>query len=397
MAQRDLHLVAVLTTPEKGGAEYACVDLLSGMAERGHAVRLLTDLPELARSSPVSVAEIHIGPKLARRTVGRVVRGFVPWMIRLAGALRRERRRTGPVDVLLLNFKKEQLMGALLPTALTGAVVWAEWGPLPAEFSAGLPNRLYRLAAHRAEAILAVSESTRRSLVDAGLPAAKIQVVPNRVDTTTVAFDAVERGRLRAEWGADESTFVVGCIGRLHAKKRAHVLIEAITFMQAVKDEGEVLLVLAGEGEEEPALRRLAEDLSVAVRFVATPRGNVQSVLSAFDVALFAPAPTEGAPQSIVLAQLTGRPVIATDRPGAEELIVPGTGMIAEPPQNPRAVASCLEVYRRDSDRRDREGRAARRYAVARHDRTRIDPEVERVLAAATAARHSTSRSTPKP
>jgi glycosyltransferase involved in cell wall biosynthesis len=385
MGQRDLHVVSVLTTREKGGAEYACVDLLTGMAQRGHVVRLLTNLPELAKSSPVSVGQIEIGPKLARRTVGRVAAGLLPWVMRLGRALRRERRRAGPIDVLLLHFKKEQLMAALLPKALTGAVVWAEWGPLPAEFVAGLPNLLYLSAARRAKAILAVSESTRRSLVDAGVPTAKIQVVPNRVDTTTVRFDPVERARLRAEWGADEGTFVVGCVGRLHAKKRAHVLIEAMTFLDASKGEEPALLVLAGEGEEEPALRRLAEQLRVAVRFVATPRSNVRSVLSGFDLALFAPAPTEGAPQSIVLAQLTGRPVVATDRPGAEELIASGTGMIADQPQDPRAVATCIAAYRRNPERREREGRAARRYAVAHHDCRYVDPAVERVLVDASA------------
>jgi glycosyltransferase involved in cell wall biosynthesis len=146
-----------------------------------------------------------------------------------------------------------------------------------------------------------------------------------------------------------------------------------------------VLLVLAGDGDEEASLRRLAAEHSVPVRFLATPRHSVQAVFSAFDVALFAPAPTEGAPQSIVLAQLTGRPVIATDRPGAEELIVPGTGMIADPPQDPRAVAACIDRYRRDHLRREQEGVAARKHALERHDGSRVDPKVERVLERAAA------------
>ena len=377
-----MHVVSALTTREKGGAEYACVDLLSALAARGHQVSLLTNMPELAESSNLPTRKIDLGPKLARATVVRVMIGFLPATVRLAAALRRERARSGPVDVLLVHFKKEQLMAPLLPRRLAGSVAWAEWGPLPAAFTRGIPKLLYRLASRRARTVLAVSESTRRSLIEAGIAEDKIELIPNRVDASTVAFDPGARGRLRAEWGAGEDTFVVGCVGRLHPKKRAHVLIEAMTHVNA---PGDVLLVLAGEGDEEPMLRRLAAEHSVPVRFLPTPRNSVQAVLSAFDVALFAPAPTEGAPQSIVLAQLTGRPVIATDRPGAEELIVPGTGMIADPPQDPRAVAACIDGYRRDQARREQEGLAARKHAFERHDQSRVDPKVESALERAAA------------
>ena len=386
MPDPRLHVVSVLTTRETGGAEYAGVELLGALVRRGHTAKLFTNLTGLAEGSEVSTEAIEIGPKLRRSTVVPVLAGLPLWTLRLARALRRERDRTGPIDVLLVHFKKEQLMASLLPRRLTGGIAWAEWGPLPAAFTRGVPRLLYRLAARRAEAILAVSESTRRSLLEAGIPDTKITVVPNRLDPNRVRFDAAGRARLRSEWGADDGTFVVGCMGRLHRKKRVHVLIESLSHLNG----NGVLLVLAGDGDEERNLRRLAAEHSGAVRFVPTPGANPQSVLSAFDVALFAAAPTEGAPQSIVLAQLTGRPVIATDRPGAEECIVPGTGMIADPAQDPRALAACIEAYRGDPERREREGQAARRFAAERHDQRKIDADVEELLtrvAATNAAR----------
>jgi glycosyltransferase involved in cell wall biosynthesis len=380
MRRERLEIVSVLTSREKGGAEYAAVGMLALLKERGHGVRLLTDLPAIADGRPVPVREIDIGPKLARATALRVTVGFVPCLVRLAGLLARERRQHGPTDVLLVHFKKEQLMAALLPRWLTGAVVWAEWGPLPAEFGRGPVRVIYRTAARRAAAVLAVSESTRRSLIAAGVPAAKTSVVPNAIDGEAIGFDADARQRLRASWGADTDTFVAGCVGRFHRKKRADVLIEACARL-----DDRVMLVLAGEGHDEGRLRDLAAPLGERVRFLPTPRGGIHEVLSAFDVALFAPAPTEGAPQAIVFAHLVGRPVIATDRPGAEELIPPGTGVIADPPQEPAAVAACIELYRRDRVRRLREGATARREAAHRHDRRRVEGKLEEVLAAAAA------------
>ena len=54
------------------------------------------------------------------------------------------------------------------------------------------------------------------------------------------------------------------------------------------------------------------------MRFVASPRGHVHEYLSACDVLVFTPSPTEGAPRVITEGQLVGVPVIATDSPGTQ-------------------------------------------------------------------------------
>jgi glycosyltransferase involved in cell wall biosynthesis len=376
-----LRVVSVQTTSEPGGAEYAGVDLLAGLGRWDMSPVLLTNMPEVASGSGVPTRAVELGPKLSRRTVRRVALGFPIWLARLARGLRRERVERGTVDVLLVHYKKEQLMAALLPRRLVRTVVWAEWGPLPNEFRRGLPRRLYALASRRAALVLAISGGTKRSLVDAGVAPEKIHVVPNAVDVDGTAFDPGARERLRAEWGAGEETFVAGCVGRFHPKKRTAVLLRAMEHL-----DGDVLLVLAGEGEDEPALRGLAEKSNARVLFLPTPRGTAAQLLSAFDLALFAPAPTEGSPHSVVMAQLTGRAVVATDRPGAEDLLVPGTGAIADPPQDPRAVAALIEEYRRDPDRREREGAAARRHAETRYDRRRIEQTIARLIGEAVEA-----------
>jgi glycosyltransferase involved in cell wall biosynthesis len=376
-----LRVVSVQTTNEPGGAEYAGVDLLAGLARWDMRPVLLTNLPELAEGSGVPARAVDLGPKLSSRTVRRVALGFPLWLVRLLRALRRERVERGGVDVLLVHYKKEQLMASLVPRRLARTVVWAEWGPLPNEFRRGLPRRLYAIASRRAALVLAISEGTKRSLVDAGVAPEKVHVVPNAVDIDSTAYDPAARERLRGEWGAGEGTFVAGCIGRFHPKKRTAVLLRAMEHV-----DGDVLLVLAGEGEDEPALRALAEESRARVLFQPTPRGTAAQLLSAFDLALFAPAPTEGSPHSVVMAQLTGRAVVASDRPGAEDLLVPGTGAIADPPQDPRAVAALIEEYRDDHARREREGAEARRHAETRYDRRRIEETIARLIGEAAKA-----------
>jgi glycosyltransferase involved in cell wall biosynthesis/2-polyprenyl-3-methyl-5-hydroxy-6-metoxy-1,4-benzoquinol methylase len=387
--RRPLRIVSVQTSGEQGGAEYANVEVLSGLQARGLDVTLLSNQPGLAAGTEVPVVEIELGPKIGRRTLRRVALNFPRWLWRLRRALQREARRA-PIDVLLVHFKKEQLMSALLPRRLTGAVVWAEWGRLPEAISDGPARWVYLAAARRAQLIVAVSESTRRSLVDAGVPAAKVVVIHNIVDGHEVVFDAQARTRYRREWGVGDGTFVLGCISRLNASKRNDVIVDALAHLPE-----EVLLVLAGDGDDEPALRARAAPYGDRVRFLPTPRGYVQEVLSACDVAVFAPQQLEGAPRSIIFGQLSGRAVVASGPEGADGMILAGTGTIVEPAHDPRALAACLEEYRLDPARREREGAAGRALAAERYDSQAVVGEwVARLGALAADVDRCTSSST---
>lgn len=374
MSGSPLHVVSVQTTNEKGGGEYANVNLLQALVERGFRVKLLTNMPELADGTSVPVQQIDLGPKLSRRTVRQVAAGFAPGAVRLARALRREAGEA-PIDVLLLHFKKEQLMGPLLPRGLAGAIVWAEWGPLPVPLRTGALRAAYATAARSARAVLAVSESTRTSLLDAGVAPGKVVVVPSLVDAQTIHFDAAARERRRREWGVGADTFVAGCITRLHASKRNDVVIDALEHLP-----DDVIVVIAGSGQDEADLRARAQRFGDQVRFLPTPRGYVHEVLSACDVQVFAPQPLEGLPRAIVFGQLTERPILVTEEARVPGLVPPGTGTSVEPANDPAALAACLLAYRADPDRRAREGAAGRAFALEHYDSGRATDAVERLL-----------------
>ncbi|MGD0454116.1 MAG: glycosyltransferase family 4 protein [Solirubrobacteraceae bacterium] len=366
---RHLRLVSVQTSGERGGAEYANVELLSALRARGADVRLLSDQPALAAGTEVAVTEIDLGPKIKRSTLRRVALGFPRWLWRLRQALEHEAQRKR-IDVTLLHFKKEQLMSALLPRRLTGAIVWAEWGPLPRPLTHGPARLLYLAAARRAKLIAAVSQSTRESLIDVGVPPEKVVVINNIVDGDEIAFDAAARESYRRDWGIHDETLVLGCVSRLNASKRNDVIIDCLAYLPE-----DVMLVLAGDGEDERALRARAAPYGSRVRFLPTPRGYVQEVLSACDLAVFAPQEIEGAPRAIIFGQLCERAVIASGPQGATDMVLPGTGTIVSPAHDPRMLAACIESYRCDPARRAREGRAGRALAQARYERAGVVDE----------------------
>lgn len=364
-------IVSIQTTGERGGAEYANVDLLAALAARGHDVVLVTNVPDIADGTGVRVRPVDLGPKLARRSALRVVLEAPRTLWRLVRVLAAER----PAGVTFLHFKKEQLLCALLPPRLTGTIVWAEWGPVPPRLRHGLPRWLYAAAARRARAILAVSEGTRRTVIECGVAPERVLVVPNLVDVDEVGFDAGARAELRAAWGVGDTTLVVGCISRFQRRKRNDVVVDAMAHL-----DGDVQLVMAGEGEEEAALRERAAPYGERVRFVPNVRGHVEAFLSACDVLVFAPSPTEGAPRVIVMAQLVGVPIVATDPEGAAELVPAGTGTIVQPSHDPLALAEALAGYRDDRERCRREGAAGRIATRERHDPERTLRSVEDAL-----------------
>ena len=367
-----MKIVSVMTTLSRGDGEFAAVDLLDALAARGHETVFVTNQPELAEGTRLTLDEIDLGPKLARRTWPGLGLRWPALQRRLTAALERH----APYDVLLLHFKKEQLLAARLPSRLRSTPAWAEWGPLPRPLRHGPARAMYRRAARSVGVIIAVSENTRDSMLALGLDPRRIVVIPSVIDITEVAFDPAARERYRREWGVNDGTFVVGCVSRLHHTKRNEVLVDALASLPA-----DVVAVFAGDGDAEASLRARAAPLGDRVRFLPTPRGYVQEVLSACDVQVFAPQPLEGAPRSIGFGQLTERPVIATAASdGVTELLGPGVGAVVSPPNDPRALATVLAAYRADPQRREREGAAGRRAAALRHDPAIVAAAAERAL-----------------
>jgi glycosyltransferase involved in cell wall biosynthesis len=370
-----MRIVSVMTSSVRGGAEYAAVRLLDALAGRGHDTVLLTTHPDVAEGTRVTARPVDLGPKLGARSWPRLA-ATAPLVLR---RLRRELAAEAPFDVLLLHFKKEQLLAPLLPADLRERVAWAEWGPVPPPLRAGPPNWLYRRAGRRAAAVLAISEGTRRSLVDAGVPAERVGVVPNAIDPARFRPLPEAGAARRRELGIAGDAFVIGCLTRFDPKKRNDVAVDAAVAL-AREPGPPVHLLMIGEGRTEPDVRRRAAPLGDAAHFVPTTGAEPPELLSACDVVVFCPSPTEGEPLAISMGMLVERPVVATAAEGATGLIEPGTGAIAAPDHDPAAVAALLAGYRADLQRTRAEGLAARELAAGRHDPGLVAERAEALL-----------------
>ncbi|MCW3033777.1 MAG: hypothetical protein JWM60_2122 [Solirubrobacterales bacterium] len=363
-----MKIVSVMTTDSSGGAEFAALEMLEALRQRGNDTVMLADTPGIGRDTGVTIRPVELGPKLSTGSwVGLAAR----WP-QLLGRLRAALRAEAPYDVLLVHYKKEQLMARMLPGELSRTVVWSEWGPVPFPLRKGLPRRAYLSAAERVPLVMAVSEGTRKSVTEVGVDPAKVVVVPNVLRTDEIRFNEEGRRRVRSELGIPQDAFVVGCISRFHFKKRNDVVVSAVIALQ----DPRVHLLLAGDGETEAELRELAAPLGDRAHFIPTPGREVPDVLSAFDVSVFCPSPTEGAPRAVILGMLAGRPCLSTGAEGVADMISPEIGGIASPENDPESLRALLVRYLDDPGRAAREGAAARAYA----ERTYAAPIVAELI-----------------
>jgi glycosyltransferase involved in cell wall biosynthesis len=379
-----MKIVSVMTTDSSGGAEFAAVEMLEALRQRGHETVMLTDMPQIGRDTQVDVEPIALGPKLSKRSwIGLALR----WPL-LSMRLRRALRAQAPYDILMVHYKKEQLLALTLPGGLCRTLVWAEWGPVPFPLRKGIPRRAYLAAAKQAALVLAISQGTRHSVAEVGVQEDKLIVVPNVLRADEIRFSEEGRARVRGELGIPASAFVVGCISRFHPKKRNDVVVQAVRQLE----DSRVHLILAGDGETESELRELAAPLGERVHFISTPGAEVPDVLSAFDVSVFCPSPTEGAPRAVILGMLASRPCLSTGAEGVSDLITPEVGGIASPENDPASLRALLAGYLDDPQRIAREGAAGRAYAERTYAAPVVAEEIEGLLDGARASAGSRAR-----
>ena len=93
--------------------------------------------------------------------------------------------------------------------------------------------------------------------------------VPHFVDNDWFAKRAAEarplRKETRAQWGADDSTFVLLFVGKFIPTKRPMDLLKAVQILQS--ENAHVLAVFVGGGELETELRQFTERHGIPAHF----------------------------------------------------------------------------------------------------------------------------------
>ncbi|MDJ0975275.1 MAG: glycosyltransferase family 4 protein [Planctomycetota bacterium] len=213
--------------------------------------------------------------------------------------------------------------------------------------------------------ILCITEAVRRQLLEDGLPAERLAVVPSGVDPAR--FEDVEdkADAFRAELGIPETAWVVGAVGALTPEKGHTNLLHAAALLRG--DIPGLAVVLVGKGPLRQALEDEADVLGIAdVVHFAGFRDDVPSWLRWFDVLAF-PSLMEGMGTTVLDALCLAKPVVASRVGGIPEIIRDEQeGLLVEPDDHERLAAALLRLHK-DPALGERLGAAGRQSVLARY------------------------------
>lgn len=353
--------------PVTGGGETQARVLAEGLRAAGGTVHVVTRLSDAAlpRQEIIDGVPVHrIGPSGPGhlRKWGMVLTAF-PALIRL-------RRH---YDVILVCGFRVLGIPAVMAGLLLGkpCVLKADsQGELSGRFfDPGLarmglrhdrfPVRplvlLRNVLLRRARRFVAMSSVIEREYLEGSIPANRIAVIPNSVDTAKFRpVPPSERGALRQKLGIPAGRPIAVFTGRLVTTKGLPTLLRA--WRPVVAAHPDALLLLVGSGglglqNCEAALKRYTSEnaLEGHVHFAGAV-DNVNEYLQASDLFVF-PTEEEAFGISVIEAMACGLPVVTTGVDGMRDIVRSGVDALLVPPGDDAALARAIRRVLQADDR----------------------------------------------
>jgi len=271
---------------------------------------------------------------------------------------------------------------AWLAARLSGAKAWLhvqdlevdaafELGILRRPWVRALALRVERWLLRRFDRISTISARMAETLVDKGVPAARVGVLENWVNLDIVA-PMKEPSALRSTLGIKAETCVVLYSGNMAEKQGLEIVVEAA---RRLREREHITFILCGEGPARARLVQLTAGLP-NIRFLALqPAERLNDLLNLADIHLL-PQRAEVAdlvmPSKLTNMLASGRPVVATAAPGTQvDEAVRRCGIVVRP-GDVDAFAGAIELLAENSSRRSELGRRGREYAESNWARDEI-------------------------
>lgn len=211
-----------------------------------------------------------------------------------------------------------------------------------------------------------VADRMARTLISRGFDPERMCVIYNGMDFTEPVQGLDRAAYIKEQWGVDvqPDEVLCGIAARLTAVKDIFTCIRG--FAGAVRQQPNMRLFLAGDGEDEPRLRKLAKELGVEER--VTFCGWVSPIdkfFASMDVNLLTSV-SETFPYSILEGVREGCATICSDVGGMSELIDTGENGFIFQPGDHETLTKHLLTFARDAELR--KTFAARLYEKADRD-----------------------------
>jgi len=272
-----------------------------------------------------------------------------------------------PLAMHQLRNAARRFSADILHSHLSSASWWCGWleqigGPPSIGHVHGFTSALWH---RRQRHLIACSAAVKKDLIEKGIDGKRVSVMHYPVDPNDM-LPTRSPADVRAEFGVDANTPVVGTFAHLSLKKGYRELIQAAHFVLQVMPK--VQFWCFGDGPLRPELEQSARELGIADRFKLWGfRRDVPDLMRAIDVMCL---PSHREPFGLVYieAALAEKPVIACDAGGAPEIVAHGeTGLLVPPPpDNGTPLADAIFQILDNRDQAAAMGRRGREQALDR-------------------------------
>jgi sugar transferase (PEP-CTERM/EpsH1 system associated) len=221
-------------------------------------------------------------------------------------------------------------------------------------------RRLHRpLVSH----YIALSQDLESYLVNRiGVPGRNITQIYNGVDCHNFRPPLSGRLPLPESGFANESSFIIGTVGRMQAVKDQVNLTKAFIHLASLVPEKrrQLRLVMVGDGPLRAQCEKLLSEARLReLAWLPGARDDIADLMRGIDLFVL-PSLAEGISNTILEAMACGLPVIATQVGGNAELVEQGTTGSLVPAANPSALAEAIVPYLLKPALAAKQGRAGR-------------------------------------
>lgn len=246
---------------------------------------------------------------------------------------------------------------ARLPVVLWEESIPHESGPWKRRLEPAI-----RIMFHQFDASIAASDRCKTYLLELGARTGTVFTCRTPIDVDDFrsplsTISAAARSEYVSRFQLDGRLPIL-FVGSLTERKGVHDLLTA--FSQMVLERPDAVLMLAGTGKEELALRRRIVEMHLdsRVRFTGFVSHQDLPLLASLSAVFVLPSHYDPWPAAILEAMSCGLPIITTSEVGmVPQMVRHDDNGIVVPPSNPPALAAALRRLSNNSSERHRMGR----------------------------------------
>ncbi len=234
----------------------------------------------------------------------------------------------------------------------------------------------------KSAAVVCVTQSFAKNIINRGINKNKVYFIPNGVDLTKFYPDR-DSGRFLKKELALEDKFIVLYIGAHGISHGLSAIMEAAKLFHKQKN---IHFLLVGEGAEKDKLIKLAKNMQLKnITFLpAQPKNKMRTFYNLADVCLVPlrniPLFNSFIPSKMFEIMGCGRPILASLKGEAANILQQSGGAIIVPPENCKEIAEGILTLAHDKERCRVMGEQGKNFVSQKYDRIMLAKKYLKVM-----------------